>query len=394
MSLYKCIVYDEKRNRKTIKLELESKNEINNYANYNKLKVVSVKEIKLKNRNVKLKDKEIKILCKEMGILLQSGCEITKIFNILKSESNIKIKSIFNKILNHLQKGNSITESFQESKSFSNFFISMIKAGEISGNLDKAMSDLSDYYDKEHKLKSKVTLILIYPIILVLLSMASMTFILFFIVPNFEIIFENNGINPPIMTKILINISKFTRENYILIVTSFLISLFSINYYINRNENGIALKNNLKLKIPIIKDINKLIITSKFCRSFSILIESGIQIIDAINIASKVIDNEIIYKRLKIAKDYITKGDSISSSLNKAEVFPELFISMVSIGEESGRLDSSLSIINEFYENELDTKIQQFIKIIEPVITAIIGIIVGIFVISMVSPMFDAITAI
>lgn len=391
MSLYKCIVYDKEKNRKSINLELESKSQINSYANLNELKIVSIKEIKLKNTNGKLKDREIKILCKEMSILLESGCEITKIFNILKSQSNKKIKAIFNKVTNHIQKGNSITESFQETNSFSNFFISMVKAGEISGNLDKVMNNLSDYYDKEHKLKSKIILILIYPVILVILSLASMIFMLLFIVPNFEIIFQNSGINPPIFTKILINISKFIRGNHIFILILFIISLSMINHYMKNNDK---VKNTLKFKIPIIKDINKLIITSKFCRSFSILIEGGIQIIDAINISSQVIDNKFIYERLAISREYIKRGDSISNSLSKPDIFPELFISMINIGEESGRLDSSLKTINEFYENDLDTKIQQFVKIIEPVITIIIGIIVGIFIISMVLPMFDAITSV
>ncbi|WP_242824180.1 type II secretion system F family protein [[Clostridium] dakarense] len=283
-----------------------------------------------------------------------------------------------------------MTESFQKTNSFSNFFISMIKAGEVSGNLDKVMSDLSDYYDKEHKLKSKIMLILIYPVILIILSIASMLFILFFIVPNFEIIFQNNGINPPILTKILINISRFIRENHMFILILFIISLFMVNHYIKSSK----FKNSVTFKIPIIKDISRLVITSKFCRSFSILIEGGIQIIDAINISSQVIDNEFIYERLAISREYIQRGDSISSSLSKPNIFPQLFISMINIGEESGRLDNSLKTINEFYENDLETKIQQFVKIIEPVITIIIGIIVGIFIISMVLPMFDAITSI
>lgn len=390
MNLYKCIVYDKEKNRKSINLVFESESQINSYANLNELKIISIKEMKVKNSSKKLKDREIKILCKEMGILLESGCEITKIFDILKSQSNKRIKTIFNRVTNHIQKGNSITESFQETNSFSNFFISMIKAGEISGNLDKVMNDLSDYYDKEHKLKSKIMLILIYPVILIILSIASMLFILFFIVPNFEIIFQNNGINPPILTKILINISRFIRGNHIFILTALVISLFMINSYIKSSK----FKNSVTFKIPIIKDISRLVVTSKFCRSFSILIEGGIQIIDAINISSQVIDNEFIYERLVISREYIQRGDSISSSLSKPNIFPKLFISMINIGEESGRLDNSLKAINEFYENDLETKIQQFVKIIEPAITIIIGIVVGIFIISMVLPMFDAITSI
>ena len=340
----------------------------------------------------RISDKEIRVICKEIGILLESGCEITKIFEIIESQSSKKVKNLLSIVSNHIQKGNSIAESFQITGIFSKFFISMIKAGETSGNLDIIMSDLSNYYDKEYKLKMKIITISIYPIILIILSILSMLFIFVFVIPNFQVVFTNNGIEPPLITRVLMGISTVATNNLAYIIFSFI--LFSIGsiYFFITNDNIKKLINSLKFKIPFIKKINQLVATTRFSRALSVLISSGIQIVEAIDMSASVIDNEFIYERLKISNNYIKKGNSIGKSLNLANIFPKLFISMANTGEESGKLDKSLNVINKFYENELNNKIEQIMKFIEPMLIVFMGLIIGTFILAMVVPMFDAIT--
>ena len=399
MGLYKCVVYDKDKKRRKIKLELDSEEEVNDYISINELTVVSMRsaENKSKDNNknkVKIKDKEIRILCRQMGILLESGCEITKMIDILINQSNSKISNVLSEISNHIKRGNPITKSFQKSELFSTFFISMVNAGEVSGNLDKVMHNLADYYDKEYKLKSKIKTLLIYPIILILLSLVSMMIIMVAVIPNFEMIFTSNGINPPLLTRILINISTFIRTKYVCIIIAILITIPISIHYIKNSTKITLIKNNFKFKIPIIKNITQLIITTRFCRALSILVESGIQIVNSIDIAAKIIDNKLTYEKLLISKEYIQRGNSVSNSLKLSNVFPKLFISMINIGEESGRLEECLKTIDNFYGNELDTKIEIIMKVIEPAIIVIIGIIIGVFLVAMVSPMFDAIVSI
>ncbi|HSQ88775.1 type II secretion system F family protein [Romboutsia sp.] len=393
MGLYKCVVYDKDKKRKNLKIELDSEEEINNYISINELTMVSIKTIDNKE-SIKLKEKELKILCRQMGILLESGCEITKMIEILRNQSNNKISNILSEIANHIQRGNSITESFQKSKLFSTFFISMIKAGEVSGKLDTVMYSLADYYDKEDKVKSKIKTVSIYPTILLVLSAASMLIIMTMVIPRFEMIFISNGMNPPLLTKILINISSFIRTTYIYIIIVILGIIPTSIHFIRNSTKVIRLKNNLKFKTPVIKNITQLVITTRFCRALSMLVESGVQIIDAIDISAKIIDNKFIYEKLLISKGYIEKGNSIGHSLNLFNVFPKLFISMINIGEESGRLEESLKTIDSFYSNDLDTKIERIMRLIEPIIILIIGVIIGIFMVAMVMPMFDAIVSI
>lgn len=392
MSLYECVVYDEYKNKKLLTLDLDSLEEVNNYANQNNLNIVKVNLNKEKTK--RLKDKELKLICKKISILLESGCEITKILEILKSQSNKNTRNVFSNISNNINKGNTISDSFQKTNSFSNFFISMVDAGEISGNLDKIMNDLYIYYDKEYKLKSKIITMSIYPILLIIISLLSMMFMIFFIMPNFQRIFENNGISSPIMTTIIMNISKFIRENYLFLNISFITFIAFFIYKLENNEKLKLSISRLKFKVPIIKNINTLIITTRFSRVFGILMQSGVQVIDAVTISSKIIDDSYIFNKLAISNQYIKQGNRLSESLDKPQVFPNLFISMINIGEESGKLDDTLNTITTFYENDLDNKINQIIKLVEPIIIIILSLVIGTFMLSMILPMFDSMVVI
>lgn len=350
-------------------------------------------EFKLLKSN-KIKHKDIKEICKKMSILLSSGHEITKIIDILSKQSNKKLSEIFLKISNHIQKGNSITQSFNNTSLFSKFFISTLMAGEVSGNLDKVMDDLAQYYDREERLKSKIMTISIYPTILIILSLSTFIFMMILVIPNFQMVFINNNIKPPMITQILIEVSIFTRKYYLMLILGFLGFILVLLYLIKTNKRIKYFKDLFKLKCPFIKNIFQLIIITRFCRTLGILMHSGVNIIDAIDISSKVVENEIIYKKLSITKEYIKKGNNISYSLERSKVFPKTFVSMIKIGEESGNLDSTLNVTYKFYEEELNLKIEQLIKVIDPAMTIIIGGIIGIFIISMVMPIFDAVNSI
>ena len=168
----------------------------------------------------------------------------------------------------------------------------MVKAGEISGNLDMVMNRLYDYYDKEYKLKSKLISILTYPIFLLILAMAAALFMFISIIPNFQIIFINNGVEPPSFTRFLISMSIFIRNYYMYIISISLSISIMILYKIKTSSKVKVYIEKIQLKIPFIKNITQLVITTKFSRAFYILIKSGIEITEAIEISSQVIDND------------------------------------------------------------------------------------------------------
>jgi len=392
---YKCTYYDEYNERKTGEFNFNSEEDIINYAATNNLKIVSIKDSRrsIFEKN-KVNYKDLRILCNEMGILLESGCEITKLFEILKDNSNKKMTKILGTVSCNIKKGNSISDSFKYTNKFSKFFVSMIKSGEISGNLDEVMIKMYEYYEKEHKLKSKMINIMIYPIILIIVSIFVILFMLIAIVPNYQNIFTSNGTDPPFITSVLINTSTFIRKKYLVIIIFTMLLTFLLVYKINTSQKIKILIEQIQLKIPIINNITKLAMTSKFSRSFYILNKSGVDIRESIEISSQVIENHILSKQIINTKESISKGNSISKSLSLVDIFPKLFLTMITIGEETGRLDESLSSINKFYEQELENKIEQGMKIFEQAITICIAIVIGVIVFAMFSPMFDAISSI
>lgn len=392
--MYKCIVYDEENNRRILKLNVDNEDELYSYADKNKLKVVDIKERKHFFKGRKLKNKDVKVFSKEMSILLKSGCEISKILRILIEESNDKVRVVLKEILRNIEKGNSIKSSFENTKAFSNFYISMIEAGELSGNLDDVMDKLATYYDKENKLKNKITSILIYPAILIITMIISFVFILIFLIPNFEDIYADNNIETPGLTKILICLSHLLRDYLPLIIMGNLVLIGGL-IYLKKNSNKFnEMINKLIFKLPVVNTYIKLIISNKFIKALAILISSGVQIVDSIEISAKVMSNDYIYEKICKSNEFIKKGNSIGDSLKTVEELPSLLLSMISIGEESGRLDTVLDTVTDYYENELDSKLEIGIKYFENFITLLIGILVGVVVISMMIPMFDAVSAI
>ena len=370
-------LYDYTPNLNKYILKINKNNKNNNFSN-----------------SKHIKPKELRVMCREIAILLESGCEIIKLLNIVKEHSSKTAKDALAHISDQIQRGKTLTQAFQSTESFSSFFINTVSAGEVSGCLDRVMESLSNYFDKEYKLRSKIITIMIYPIILITLSFTSMVFILLFIIPNFQIIFSSNAIEPPLLSKILIFTSNFLRSNLTILSLIFIAVLILWYYFIVYNK---WLKNyidKVKLKLPVTKMLNELIITTRFSSSLKILISSGVQIIEAIDISAHVVDNKYVYKDISSANNYIKKGNSIGISLEKVKFFPELFISMVKAGEESGKLEESLETANKFYENELNIKIEQMIKLLEPVIIIILGAIIGSSIIAMVTPMFEIISSV
>lgn len=393
MGKYKCIYYDEYNERKIKEFNFNSEEDVMDYALKSNFKIVSIKDIEksfFKSR--KINTKELRVLCNEMSILLESGCEITKLFEMLKDNSSNNLSKLLNEVLNNIKKGNSISDSFKYTNKFNNFFISMVKSGEISGNLDEVMMKISEYYEKEYKLKSKMINIMIYPIILIISSICVVLFMLISIVPNYQNIFMSNGTSPPFVTSLMINTSIFIRKNYLIIILFTILLLFLLIYKLKTSQTIQNLIKKIQYKVPIINNIIKLSITIKFSRTFYILNKSGVDIRNAMDISYKIIDNYILNNQIIECKESINRGNSISKSLESVNIFPSLFLTMIAIGEESGRLDDSLSSINKFYEQELENKIEQGMKIFEQVITIVIAVIIGFMVFAMFSPMFDSIS--
>ncbi len=392
MSKYECVLYDEEGNRKNIKLEFDSEKDLDLYVKQNNYKIAKIKTLK-ENKIKKLNNKDLSIMCNQLGMMISSGCEITNSLNTIRSNCNIKINSILKIINDNLKKGNSISESFENTYAFSNFFTNMIRAGEESGKLDETLINLSNYYKKEYEFKNKLLIAMIYPIILVIVSTMVILFMLIYTVPNFQKSFFQNNNDLPISTEILINISMFIRNYYEIILIVILILVF---YILNKIKKSIEFRYFIDKKIfkfKYSKNIIQNIEISKFIRCFYILINSGIHITTSLDIASKVIGNKYMVKKIELSKESIIKGNSISDSFKISNIFPQVVISILQVGEETGNIDDCLKNITENYDRNLESFVNKIVKMIEPIIISIMGIVIGAIVISMMIPIFDAVTS-
>lgn len=391
--MYKCIIYEENK-RKTLHLDMDTEDEVFKYAYKNNLQIVDIKEKNDLLKKEKLKDKDLKVFSKQMNILLKSGCDISTILKILIDQSNNKLRKALKNLLNNIEKGNSITESFEQTKAFPKFYISMIRAGEVSGNLDDVMDKLSSYYDRESKLRNKIISISIYPIILLITMLVSFLSILIFLIPNFQSIYADNNISAPLITQIIMFLSYLVRNHFLLISLIISFIILSLIYLKKKSQKINNIFDKVIFRIPIIKTYSTLFLVNKFIKALSILIWSGVQIVESIDISSKVISNKYIYEKICNTNDLIKNGHKIGESLKLVDELPPLLISMISIGEEGGELDSILVTLSEYYENELDSRIEFGTKNFETFVILLIGIVVGVTVIAIMVPMFDAVTSI
>lgn len=342
----------------------------------------------------RIRDKELKALCKQMSIMIASGCDILNILSILINSSSNLMSSNLISVRNSLEKGKNLKESFLSTNAFSNFFISMISAGETSGKIDYVLDEMSRYYDREYKTKSKLLSASVYPIMLIIVSNIVFVFMLVFIVPNFETAFNVQDMELPFYTKFIFALSKYVKSNAVMLIVYVVTFIYlAVSYLVNSSRARYFFDSKL-LTIPKIKDLGTLVVSDKFSRTLYILLGSGIYINDSIDIAVKVVNNRYVDEKMNIAKKNIEKGNSITQSLKMTGLFPEIFISMLTSGEESGQFEESLKFVSEYYSEELDIKLEKYMKMIEPIMIVVIGVIIGAMMIAVLSPMFEIISRI
>ncbi|CAI3721325.1 putative secretion system protein (modular protein) [Clostridium neonatale] len=228
---------------------------------------------------------------------------------------------------------------------------------------------------------------MIYPIILSLVALVAVIFILTYVMPAFTDLFEGNGTEIPWSTKLIMNLSNGIKENWISIIFFIVIISIAFKIYL-KTDNGEYIFSKLKLKLPVIKKLNQMIIVTRFTRTLSTLTASGVSLINGLEIVSSVSGNKIAEKELIIVKDKVMRGDSLYASMSDSKIFPAMLYSMIKIGEETGKLDEILNKTADFYDEELDSTIQTSVSMLEPVLIVVMGIIIGFIVISIMLPMF------
>lgn len=361
---------------------------------YKDLKEEIHKFLSVENRSKKIKDKEIRLICKQIAGMLKSGCNIIVILDTMIESSDLKLAYTMSIVKKAILNGKNLTEAFAISNAFPEFFIKMLYAGERSGEIDYVFEKLSQYYEREDKVKSKLFNVSIYPLILFLVSFVAINIIFIFAIPNFVAAFDFSELELPLLSRIVFKISNLIREKAIFIYTIIFLSLFIFVKVIKSSVSFKLWIDEKKFKKMKISNFSKLIVSEKVARVLYILLGSGIHITEAMDITIDTISNSYAERKLKVAAKTVKNGNSLSKSFQNTGIFPQSFISMLKSGEESGTFDKSLQETSSYYEDELDKEIDKFIRLVEPIMIIIMGLIIALGMVSIVYPMVSVISTI
>ena len=373
------------------RLEIESPQKAIDYFHSQGSIVLSIKEIKAKKSEAMLKGKvkvdELVIFSRQLTTLVESGISIVSALEILTEQTtNLYFKRVISSILKDLKEGVSFSSALAKyPQVFSELYVSMVEAAEISGNLPQILERISLYLEKTSALKKKIIASLTYPAIVVMLAIGITSFLIFNIIPTFKGIFDMLGGKLPLPTFILINLADFLKNNILYIIVSLGAIFFLLKKYISTSK-GKEVYHKFLLNLPILGEIIRKIAIAKFSRTFSTLVKSGVSIVTALDIVGKTSGNKIVENAVLRAKQAIQEGVPISTPLQESGIFPPMVVKMVAVGEKTGKLEEMLSKIAQFYETQTEAIISGLTSLIEPLVIGFLGIVVGGIVISLFLP--------
>ncbi len=345
---------------------------------------------------VSIKLHEKVIFANNLGAMISAGLSLTRALEVIgRQAKNLKLKRAIEQILKDINAGLSLSESLTKFPNiFSAVFIAMVYAGEQSGNLPETLNILGDQMEKTYIIQRKVKGAMAYPAVILFAMIIIGVLMLTFVVPNLIATFKEFNVELPLSTRIVITLSGILTDHWIPLIIGVLISMFGI-YKIFHTVKGKRFFDYVILHIPLISGIIKQLNSATTARTLSSLIRSGVNIIESLEITSKVLQNSYYRDILIRARDGVEKGEPLSSFFQQEEkLFPVLIGELTEVGEETGKLADMLANTATFYENEVDSITKDMSTIVEPILMIFIGLVVGFFAISMIQPIYSITSAI
>ena len=355
--------------------------------------VVSITSAKKKvsraarGRGIKLED--LVIFSRQLATMIDAGIPLVQALGILSEQiENKTLKAVLQIVRQDIEAGMSFCDALAKHPAvFSELFINMSRAGEASGMLDEVLDRLATYLEKTAALNRKVKSSLVYPTVVISMALIITAVLLLKVVPTFTEIFAMLGGDLPIPTKILIAASNILRKYFLFAVGGVVAAGFLLQRVI-ATEKGRYYFDRLKLRLPIMGTLIVKIAVAKFSRTFSTLVKSGVSVLNALEIVAKTSGNKVIEEAIVGCRTSVRDGEPISKPLLKGKVFPPMVCRMISVGEQTGQLEKMLSKIADFYEDQVDAAVSAMTSMIEPLVIAFLGIIIGGIVISLFMPIF------
>lgn len=334
--------------------------------------------------------KEKALLARQLATMLGSGLAIDQAFKILASQTKIPVlKKAYQTILYDLEQGNNLAFALaKHQKIFDPVFIAIIRSGESSGKLDLVLNQLAERLEQSDDFNSKIKAALYYPIFIICTMVVIIVLMLVYIIPQLKTVFTESNVQLPWTTRAIIAVSDFLRHYWWLVIIILIILVISISIFMRTREGG-SWWDRVKIRMPIVSELYSLMYMSRFCRTMSMLLQSGVPIMETIAITADVIQNRYYTESLRNIAAQVERGIPMSVPMQRDRNFPSIVSEMMMVGEQTGKVSQVLTRLADYYEKETDTKIKGLSALIEPAIIVVVGIGVGFLVFSIIYPIYS-----
>ncbi len=335
--------------------------------------------------------REVTVMTRQLATLLGAGLPLVQSLTTLISQtSHPQLKTILGQIREEVNEGKSLSYTMTHyPQVFPPFYLNMVRAGEASGTLHLVLERLAEFSEKQQALKGRVRAAIAYPFFMFLVGSVVLFFLVTFVVPNVTKIFDEMHQSLPLITIILIGVSRFLETFWWVIVAALVASFIALKYFLFRTERGRFFRDRLLLRLPLLGEMNRKIAVARFSRTLGTLLESGVPLLASLEIVRNIVGNALISDAIHNAGIDVREGQSLSTPLARSGLFPDISVEMISVGEQSGNLEPMLYRIADAYEKEVESNITMLTSLLEPVMILVMGLIVGFIVVSILLPIFE-----
>jgi type IV pilus assembly protein PilC len=339
---------------------------------------------------VKLKD--LAVFSRQFATMINSGLSLLRALTILGEQtSNRRLGEVVTQVRAEVEKGTSLSAALaRHPKIFNRLYVSMVRAGEIGGFLDQVLVKVAETFEKEVELRGKIRSAMTYPVVVFIMVIGIVAAMLIFIVPTFQNLYASLGGTLPLPTRMLMGASQLLRRFFLIVVLLVGVLVFLFRKW-KASQKGRYQWDRFKLKVKVFGPLFHKTALSRFSRTLSTLIRSGVPILQGLEIVGETVNNQVISRAVRDVQDSVREGESLATPLSKHSAFPSMVVQMMAVGEETGALDTMLSKVADFYDQEVEAAVASLTSMIEPILIAVMGAAVGGMVIALYLPLFNII---
>jgi type IV pilus assembly protein PilC len=395
MPIYKYTAKNENGETLQGKVEAKTKNQAATALMNRKLLVIDIRPISegswsyLQSKIFGVKQDDLVNFTRQLATMINAGLPLSSALSILQEQSNAAMSSVVTKVLKDVEGGKSLAGALKEHPDiFNRVYIQLVRAGEAGGVLDSVLQRLADTLEKQKDFRAKTKSAMIYPVI-VLVAMVVVAFIMMvFVMPQLTQMYQEFEAELPLPTKVLISVSNFMAQFWWVFIGGTIAAVLGLRTW-SKTEQGEKAIDQFILKLPVVGVLRKKLVLTEFSRTLALLITAGVSLLESLDIVSEALDSISFREVISQAKDEVEKGVSLSQALEVHDIFPPILPQMVSVGEETGRIDEILEKLSEYYEKESEYAVKNLTTMMEPMIMIILGVGVGFMAISIIMPIYN-----